>query len=242
MVGIGNRCDLVDALNTEWRELAGCHRELIEGWAEREPVLSGCRSAGDILARIPQHPDQILRLLITLDHDGVEPAGRIVLQTMLGKMVRMAWRDPHAQIDDYISQLWFRIRSYPLVERPRRIAANLALDTLKAVQAEPGRLTRPDRVAGLLDGPDSTPSPPSRTERPQAPAAELSATRVLRAACDLGLIDECTRRILLAVYAGGWSGKEVAEHLQISHAALRFRCSRAVRTLARESVQLAAAA
>ena len=242
MVGIGNRCGLVDALNTEWGELAGCHRELIEGWAEREPVLSGCRSAGDILARIPQHPDRILRLLIALDHDGVELAGRIVLQTMLGKMVRMAWRDPHAQIDDYISQLWFRVRSYPLTERPHRIAANLALDTLKAVQAEPGRLGRPDEVGGRPYGVHSTPASSIRTEHPPAPGTELSAIRVLRVACDLGLIDESTRGILSAVYAGGWSGKEVAEQLQISHAALRFRCSRAVRTLARESVQLAAAA
>lgn len=172
--------------------------------------------------------------MIALDHEGVGLAGRIVLQAMLGKMVVMACRDPQAGVDDYVTQLWCRVRGYPLAERPHRIAANLALDTLKAVHAERGGRASATgrRVVSCV------PIDLNESEPPAAPV-DLSAVRVLRAANELGLIDDPTRQLLAAVYAGGWSGKEVADQLQISHATLRFRCSRAVRTLAREAVTLA---
>jgi len=45
----------------------------------------------------------------------------------------MARRDPRAGIDDYIARLWCVINSYPLNRRPVWIAANLSMDTVKAV-------------------------------------------------------------------------------------------------------------
>ena len=63
---------------------------------------------------------------------GDQLAGRVVLQAVIGRMVRMAQRDPRAGIDDYLAQLWCAISSYPLQRRPVRIAANLSMDTLKA--------------------------------------------------------------------------------------------------------------
>lgn len=223
------------ALNEEWHQLASVNRELVQSWVEHEVALDGCRDAADVLARSRQHPDEVLGLLLALDHEGVGLAGRIVLQAMLGKMVMMACRDPQAGVDDYVTQLWCRVRTYPLADRPHRIAANLALDTLKAVHAERGGRSSPTgpRVVPFLPLVDLDGSEP-----PSAPV-DLSAVRVLRAANEIGLIDDPTRRLLVAVYAGGWSGKEVADRLQISHATLRFRCSRAVRALAREAVTLA---
>lgn len=226
--------DLVHALNEEWRQLVSGQNELVQGWAEGEPVLNGCRDVADVLVRSQHHPDQVLGLLIALDHDGVGVAGRIVLQAMLGKMVLMAGRDPQAGVDDYVTQLWCRVRSYPLAERPRRIAANLALDTLKSVKAE--RYGRAPTVRGQVA--TCLTLELTGSEQPAAPV-DLSAARVLRAATELGLIDDPTCRLLAAVYAEGWSGREVADQLQISHSTLRFRCSRAVRTLAREAVTLA---
>ena len=67
-------------------------------------------------------------------------AGRVVLQTMLGKVVRLAQAHPDVAVDDFVSALWCRIRTYPLTRRPRRIAANLALDTRKDAL---GRLAHP---------------------------------------------------------------------------------------------------
>ena len=225
------------ALNDEWHHLVSGNRELVQSWGEHEATLEGCRDAADVLARSQHQPDEVLGFLIALDHKGIGLAGRIVLQAMLGKMVVMACRDPRAGVDDYVTQLWCRLRTYPLAERPHRIAANLALDTLKAVHAERGgRASATGRRTVPL-----VPLDLAGYEPPPAPV-DLSAVRVLRAANELGLIDDPTRRLLVAVYAGGWSGKEVADRLQISHATLRFRCSRAVRTLAREAVRLAEAA
>jgi len=59
-----------------------------------------------------------------------------VLQTLIGRMVRMAQRDPRSTIEDYVAALWCMINSYPRSRRPVRIAANLSTDTLKAVWEE----------------------------------------------------------------------------------------------------------
>src|SRR5215210_899800 len=55
---------------------------------------------------------------------------------MIGRVVRMALRDPLSGVDDYISALWCQIRTYPLGRRPQRIVANLSMDTLKTVSTE----------------------------------------------------------------------------------------------------------
>lgn len=207
VLGEPGRRDLVNALNEEWHQLGPGHRDVVQSWARGEVALDGCRTAADVLARSQHRPDEVLGVLIALDHEGVGLAGRIVLQAMLGKMVVMACRDPQAGVDDYVTQLWCRVRSYPLAERPHRIAANLALDTLKAVHAERG-----GRASAT--GKRVVPCVPldlSEAEPPSAPV-DLSAVRVLRAANELGLIDDPTHRLLVAVYAGGWSGKEVADH------------------------------
>lgn len=248
---LGTR-NLVHAMDEEWAVMAdvtessGANgrglRRLVRSWAARYEILADCSTPADVLAQVHRHPDLVLGLLIEIEHTADRPAsslaGRIVLQAMLGKMVRMARRDPMAEVDDYVTQLWCRLRDYPLARRPHRIAANLALDTLKAVHAE--RATGPevgaagpgDRVRSWDELADDQPTRP----------VDLSAVRVLRTASAMGLIDDSTHWLLAAVYADGWSGKEVAAQLQVSHETVRFRCSRAVRGLAREAVSLAAGA
>ena len=53
---------------------------------------------------------------------GNQAAGRVVLQALIGRMVRMAQRDPRAGIDDYLARLCCVINSYPLQRRPARQA------------------------------------------------------------------------------------------------------------------------
>ena len=50
---------------------------------------------------------------------GDQLAGRVVLQALIGRMVRMAQRDPRAGIDDYLARLWCVINSYPLIATSR---------------------------------------------------------------------------------------------------------------------------
>ncbi len=249
---------LVDALNAEWDALNGdgCmaarSRTLLSHWADNFRVLSGCKCPAEVLERIRYRPDEVLAVLIELyqyrrngtnasaqrrqlrpEHAGAgELAGRIIVQTMLGKLVSMARRDRRYGIEEYTAALWARLGSYSLERRPVRIAANLALDTLKEVTRSRARV----QLVPL--GCDLDPVPTIEGAADEIP---LSAHRVLRDACELGLIDDRTRQLLSAVYAEGMSGQEVAAALGLAPTTVRYRCSRAVRKLAQHAQVLAAA-
>ncbi len=253
------RFALVDALNAEWALLrddparAGYGRAEIRRWPTIHPALAGCATPADVLAAIRADPDPLLGALIAVHQDsrrpgsaagpgGQELAARIVLQTMLGKLVTMARRDRRHAVEDYVGRLWERIGTYPLNRRPRRIAANLALDTLKAVTRDRADI---ERNGGWI------PCPTTDLDRTGmrllnagdvGDTADLTARRVLRSAQQLGLIDDATRRLLWSVYADGLTSAEAAARHRLSPATVRFRCSRAIRTLARHSGRLTDAA
>ena len=127
---------IVDALNREWRELGQVHQETASRWSAQHRALVGCGSFDEILQAAWLDPDAVLAALLAEVANDDQLAARVVLQSMIGRMVQMALRDRWADIDDYISALWCQIRTYPLSNRPQRIAANLSLDTLKAVSSE----------------------------------------------------------------------------------------------------------
>jgi DNA-directed RNA polymerase specialized sigma24 family protein len=264
-----SRFALVDALNAEWHQLegepapAGYGRAEIGRWAGRQRPLAGCVTPADVLTAIRADPDPTLGALITIHQGGavsppecssgsaVDPlatrrdelAGRIILQTMLGKLVLMARRDSVHAVEDYVGQLWLRMGNYPLARRPRRVAANLALDTLKAVVRDHG--------CGRLGKFALVPVSSDELERAELglqlwramdPPADLTARRVLRTAEQLGLIDDSTRRLLLGVYGEGLSSSAAAARYGLTPTTVRFRCSRAIRKLARHASEIAEAA
>ena len=148
---------------------------------------------------------------------------------MLGRIIRMAGRDPSAGVDDYVSALWCRICAYPLAARPTRIAANLSMDTLKAVSAE-RRWLREGEV---------TPWPPEVFWDEQHEhlfvgrrVRVVGAADVLRAGRDRGVIDEPVHALLVSVYVDELTGSEAAARHWTSAESVRVRCSRAVRRLA----------
>lgn len=214
---------LMDRIDREWGDLS---HELV-AWD------AGGRRARDVLDDVAADPDGVLGWLIAQTQAGDALAGRIVCQAMLPKLILMAGRDPRAGLDDYLAQLWLRIGSYPLDRRRERIAANLALDTLKAIRQEYRSLPSPveqDELERQLP-----PSPPVEF------GEELSARRVLRGAGRLGLLDDFTSRVLLAVYVEGLSSQEAAARFGSTAGSIRWRCSRAVRLLARHADELAVA-
>jgi DNA-directed RNA polymerase specialized sigma24 family protein len=230
---------IVEALNRDWDELVHRHRGSLPGWSRRHEALVGYESLDDLLVAAQGHPDAILGALLTEVSSGDQLAGRVVLQALLGRMVRMARRDPSAGVDDYVAALWCRIRTYPLATRPVRIAANLSMDTLKSVHAE-SRWLREGEV---------TPWPPEAflaechgcggevtIRRVQGP--ELSAVSVLRAGRDRALIDDSTHELMVSVYVHEISGPEAAKRHRTSPASVRVRCSRAVRRLAAHASEL----
>jgi hypothetical protein len=225
------------ALNGEWAQLAADPSTSPPHWRSSWPLLAECGSLDDVLSLVRERPDPVLYALLSLCAGGDLLAGRVVLQAMLGKLIRMAAIDSQAGLDDYVGALWLRIRTYPTAERPERIAANLALDTLKTVHGH----SRTPR------GIEVTPYPPSAFvdrlwDRAEPLADELAARRVIRTAARLGLINADTEAVLTSVYADGLSGTSAAARHGKSPGAIRVQCHTAVRRLAQHARLLADAA
>lgn len=220
--------NLVDRLDMEWSRTCDVADPLCEVWAAEFSSLSSCYSPSQVLAAIPHDPDAVLGFLLRRHRRGESIAGRIVLQTMLGKLVRMSYTGVAATVpdalDDLVTQMWCRIASYPVDRRPRHIAANLALDSFKAAHREwtvtsevplpPGSLHTALENKPALDEPDLT----------------WTAEQLIEAAYALCLITETTRDILIAVYGEeGLSGASAGARWACSPAAIRTRCRVAVK-------------
>ncbi len=221
-----SRFALVDALDREWAVLLeGLGSEAVRLDAQ---VVSGRR--GD---------DRTLYRLVAAARDGDRLAGRVVLQSQLGRLVQMAVRDRGAEVDDYVSAFWCVLAGYPLERRPARIAANLALDTLKLVHRDRRWLGRSRAVVHPVGaGLDSLLHQGQRSGVEWEPGA----AEVLCAGERLQLIDRPTRALLQAVYVEGLSGREAAARCATTPGSLRVRCSRAVHRLADHAAALAEAA
>lgn len=228
---------IVEALNRDWDEQVDRHRGPVHRWSRRHGALTGCESLAEVLLAVRVQPDAVLGALLTEVSTGDQLAARAVLQALLGRMVQMAGRDRAAGIDDYVSALWCQIHTYPLASRPERVAANLALDTLKSVVRD-RRWLREGEVS---------PWPPELfcEERLGWPVANddrtLSGQEVLRAGVDRGLIDVSTHAVLVSVYIDELNGAEAADRHWTSAASVRNRCSRAVRRLSTHRDELLAA-
>ncbi len=218
-------------LNAEWRRLVESERQVVTEWAARWSCFVECHDLADCVADGRARHDVFLGALLAAAHEGTELAGRVVLQALLPAMVRMSARDATADLSDYVAAVWCRIRTYPLARRPDKIANNLELDTLKSVcrdrPTSPATPTGPDELDILWTGRDR----PVTTE-PDAPA-------LIGAAVAHGLIDDFTGVVLHTVYADGLSGRAAAERHHTTVDLIRWRCSKGVRTLARNAALLA---
>jgi len=235
---------IVDDLDEEWRALVE-PAFLPVAWTATHPALAACRDFDDLLARASQADDEVLRPLLAEVLGGDALAARTVLQAMLGRLVRMAGRDRQATIDDYVGALWCVLVRYPLARRPGRIAANLALDTLKTVHGDRcGRGTAAltlwpagDALEALLE------QAWQRATLDHAAALDaLDASAVIEAGRRLRLINQDTSGLLRHVYVDGLSGRDAAVRAGTSAGSLRVRCSRAVRRLAAHAGELIEAA
>jgi hypothetical protein len=237
------RFGVVEALDREWRELDRRRPGTVSRWTDRHDVLAGCRSFDDVLSAARLHSDPVLAALLTEVSIGDQLAGRVVLQALIGRMVRMAQRDPRAGIDDYLARLWCVINSYPLERRPVRIAANLSMDTLKAVSREHRCMGRGD--IALSNQALEELLPPAGLDASRCDSAlpvDLEARRVLDAGTSLGLIDDSAAALLHSVYVDGMTSTEAARRFHTSAGTVRVRCSKVVRELATHSVELTDAA
>lgn len=239
---------LFGRLNVEWVRLleASCTRAVVSRWADLHPVLWGTRDLGELLTRLdvasPEESDEILLSLLSLAQHGHQVAGRTVLQAMLPKLARMssrAWfaaggEDVH---DLFVATLWERIMTYPVARRPRKVAANLALDTLNSVTA-PGRRGHGRHEVAVTDQDfDEDLGAPALGARwasavTSGNAASDEVLSLLLAARRDGLISPEDAALLARVHVSGDSADRIEADLGLSPAGRRQRCSRATRRLA----------
>ncbi|SDT68724.1 hypothetical protein [Jiangella sp. DSM 45060] len=242
--GARRRADasLVGRLNTEWSGLCADPRteSAVAQWARRHPELSGCLALEDVELAVAaagaEQADRILLALLRLARAGDSLAGRTVLQLMLGKAVRIAMtrsgRDTKPALEHTaVAALWTTIATYPIERRPVKVAANLAMETLRAVTGELTHQlsetpTSPDVLAA-----DLMPLPPS-----ERTTADHELLDLLTWAVDDGTITAADATLILDIYTpapGTEGGAAAAERHGLSWAAARQRASRAIRKVAR---------
>lgn len=226
------RAAVLGRMDVEWAALQqdaqaadACRR-----WSAGALALAGCASPGDVLERVAAQPDEVLGHLLAEGAAGDPLAGRVVLQALLPKVVRMAAVDPAAEVDDYVTALWCEIAVYPLARRPTSVAANLVLDTLKAVRRDRRPhldvVTSPHVVLLAAD------RAPGQVVGAPSPSLGPGAAEVLTLARQHRLVDPATGELLRSVYADGLSGASAGRRHGLSPGAVRTRCSRAVKVLA----------
>lgn len=246
---------LAGQLNAEWTALlddAGTDRT-VRSWSTRHEALAGCADLSAVEQAVAAGPasrtDGILLALLRLAQDGDALAGRTVLQFMLGKAIRIAasysGRDTRENLEHTaVTALWTTIATYPTARRREKVAANIAMDTLRAVSLEfaPGRSetpTEPSTLAAVLAAPEGA---QGGGDRP----ADLELLELLAWAVDHHVTTAADATLIIDIYApapGSEGGAAAAARHGLSWAAARQRASRAVRkiTVAIRADALAAA-
>lgn len=133
-------------LDREWERIADSSvgRRAVRTWAEGEPRLGGVRTLRQLVERVNErgHPEESDAILLILVGHAVadDLAARTVLQAMMPAVKSLtskfstcgAWSAEETAAV-VVAAMWERIRSYPVERRPRKVSANLALDTRQRV-------------------------------------------------------------------------------------------------------------
>lgn len=248
---------LASQLNLEWRRLcqAPASNVALARWSALHPVLAGYHDLPDLLCAVAREPasrDALLLALLELARAGERLAGRVVLQAMLGKAVRLATSiasrpdvlgDRQEAQAAAVAALWQVIATYPLAARPRRVAANLALDTLALMQR--GHTGSSHHIRTFPEQPVADPSHllhgASHAAGVDQPGGPVDAELLVLLAWSVreGVLTLAEARLLARVYgcdASSVPAKTVAAELGVSWPALRQRCHRLARRVGRAAV------
>jgi hypothetical protein len=139
-LGGGPRPGLTARLNDEWDRLVADPRVRadiagapIAGHGDLTTLLGAC---GADPAVGMDAADALLAQVVAAALEGRVLASRVVLQRVLGALVRIAVRRTRSAprrcaplFDELCSTAWLVIGSYPLARRPRLIASNICRDT-----------------------------------------------------------------------------------------------------------------
>jgi len=224
--------DVVDALEREWDVLAsGALTQRLRQWAEQEPALAPFATAQLLLRSLRrlrgQHDLENAILAALLRQARTDPlAARIVLHALLPGLKGLAGRlllevaEREELWSLLLARAWEEIRTYPLEQRPRRIAANLLLDTAHATLAE------------LADERARRTQPRAATAAISAAAREVEEVEVVLArAVRAGALSRGEARLILRTRIEGVPLARLAARAGGGYDALRIRRQRAERRL-----------
>lgn len=227
---------LFGAVNAEWRTLQQRPAASPDGTPWDLPVQADTlQQVIDVLAAASGDYatcDALLLNLLTRHHDGDELAGRVVLQAMLGACIRQVPTALGRGLDgesDALAAMWTSIATYPL-HRTSRVAANLAMDALKGLQAAKNV---PLPAGDASEVAECQTDPCDALSGALGASASDEAAKLLLWALDHDVLTRDEAKLLAQFYLGdGWNGPSPATATE------RQRRSRAVRKLALAASQL----
>lgn len=132
------------SLDSDWCHQATRARshQALARWAQTSPALSTFGDLHQMLVHVhrrghPASSDAVLAALASLAPTD-DLAARALLQALLPGLKALThsfgWRGDHQETAAaVVAACWERIRTYPINRRPRRIAANILLDTRQRV-------------------------------------------------------------------------------------------------------------
>jgi DNA-directed RNA polymerase specialized sigma24 family protein len=214
---------LFDALEAEWKTLPYLrhHRRTYRTWRTAKPELAEFDDAAALIENIRRQPpaaaDQSLAALAKVAADD-DFAARTMLQALTPGLRKLAtthlWLAPRPDLEATIVAIaWEHIRRYPVERRPRRVAANILLDTAHHLRRE-----APQRRC--------IPAPCDVADTDLAsPIDEL--TEVVLDLVAAGQLHPHQAAIILDSRNIGWTPTEIASHLGCSVPAARERRRRA---------------
>ncbi|MGH2949463.1 MAG: hypothetical protein ACRDPC_24950 [Solirubrobacteraceae bacterium] len=223
----------VAQLERDWRreiaspELAACFAR----WRAQEPALRPFTGPAGVLGFLRRSArgeaqDAVLRALLSRARDDVA-AGRLVLHALLPGLKRLSARllvDTREQEELWSALLacaWQRIRTYPVARRPRRVAANLLLDTLHDAVAAHRVAVRARAELDVV---------PARLPV-GGPQIERDVEAVMARAVRAGAVTAAEVELILRTRIDGVSLVSLARSEGVTYDALRVRRRRAERRL-----------
>jgi DNA-directed RNA polymerase specialized sigma24 family protein len=223
------------SLQSDWRQVR--HSVILgAGFRARqvtEPALARFPDAG-ALVRFMREPasrvekDAVLGALLSWARD--EPLGaRVVLETirpgllnLSARLMRNA-REKEELRSIVLLAAWEVIRRYPLEHRPRRVAANLLLDTLKATLVELGRQSEWSAMRSFATVEAEASSVPEEIDR--------DVDGLLERAVAAGALSPEEAEVILSSRFDGIDLAELARAAGVSYNAMKVRRQRAERRL-----------
>ena len=221
----------LDRLDREWQALAsGALPARLRTWALEEPVLAAFASPSALIRFLHTgsagpEKDAVLRALLARSR--VDPlAARVVLQALrpglkgLAKRIFLDADDVEQLWQLLLASVWEQIRTYPLERRPRRIAANLLLDSMRATLNELAReRSRRGELPASAIVPHAAATP--------APDVETLLARAVAA----GAISAGEAELILRTRIDEQPLASAAREFGVSYNVLRVRLQRAERRL-----------